>query len=275
MVGDINPLQAGNQMQSNKRAERTIKEEQSACVLRFAWVEVLQVRVQPASLSVRLAAAWRAAYASTTFACAKKPCVEVLRRPSPPSACVVDQSEICLSAYESSSSAAQSASQSWCVVLTCNTCFFRAPGFFPGDICVRGGFRKWHPGHSCLSRFLPSVFVFLFPYPDSIWMELNLEAGGWFWRSFRSIFGVLVRKCSPESLNLAKALRPVLWLSVFAHFACCKFDMCNQIKVAVYEDVFILCSFYKSIFNVMMSKCEQNNREKVCGSFFVHRHGLL
>lgn len=58
------------------------------------------------SLSLCLAAAWRAAHTSATFACAKKPCVEVPRRLSPPSACVVDQPAICLSAYESSSSTA-------------------------------------------------------------------------------------------------------------------------------------------------------------------------
>lgn len=64
--------------------------------------------------------------------------------------------------------------------------FFQAPGLFPRVISVQGGVRKWHTGHSCLSRFLPSVFIFLFPYSDSIWMELNLESGGCFWRLFQA-----------------------------------------------------------------------------------------
>ena len=82
--------------------------------------------------------------------------------------------------------------------------FFQPPGLFPGEISVQGGVRKWHAGHSCLSRFLPSMFVFLFPYPDSIWMELNLEPGGWFWRSF---LGVPVHKRSPERLKLGEGLK--------------------------------------------------------------------
>lgn len=108
----------------------------------------------------------------------------------------------------------QTESHTWYVVLTCNTCFFQTPGLFPGDISVQEGVRKWPTGHSCLSRFLPSVFVFLFPYSDSIWMELNLDSAGCFWRLFLSISGVPVHKPAPESLNLDQPLRPGLFSSI-------------------------------------------------------------
>lgn len=139
----------------------------------------------------------------------------------------------------------QSVPQAWYVVSICNTCSFQAPGLFPGDISVQGGVRKWHAGHSCLSRFLASMFVFLFPYSDSTWMEPNLDAGGWFWRSFGVFQEYLSTNVHLRSLSLGKAL----WPSVFVHFTCCKFDMnhsvtgfweerfvCNQIKVVVYEE---------------------------------------
>lgn len=72
----------------------------------------------------------------------------------------------------------QSVSQTWYFVSTCNTCPFQPPGLFPGDVSAQEGVRKWHAGHSCLSRFPPSMFAFLFPYSGSIWMEPNLESRG-------------------------------------------------------------------------------------------------
>lgn len=110
-----------------------------------------------------------------------------------------NQCAICLSAYESSPILGTDM-LFWRVTRG----FFQPAGLFPGEISVQGGVRKWHAGHSCLSRFLPSMFVFLFPYPDSIWMELNLEPGGWFWRSF---LGVPVHKRSPEGLKLGVRLK--------------------------------------------------------------------
>lgn len=47
--------------------------------------------------------------------------------------------------------------------------------------------------------------------------------------------------------------------------------MYNQIKVDVYEDVFLPCNFYKSVFNLGMVKCEQNkSREKVFGHIYYY-----
>lgn len=70
------------------------------------------MKVQPVSPSAWLQLGVPLTPTSNTFACAKKPCVEVLRHLSPPSACVVDQAAICLSAYESSFS--HSRRGSWC-----------------------------------------------------------------------------------------------------------------------------------------------------------------
>lgn len=112
------------------------------CVLRFWRAEVLQVKVQPVSPSAWLQLGVPLTPTSNTFACAKKPCVEVLRHLSPPSACVVDQAAICLSAYESSFSHSRRGSCCWCVVSVCKTCFFRRPGLFPGEIFAQGGVWK-------------------------------------------------------------------------------------------------------------------------------------
>lgn len=142
------------------------------------WVEVLQVRVQPGApplppLSLCLDAVWRATQIQLHICMCKK----ARRRLTPPSTCVVDAPAICLSASESSSPHRHSLSSSdltSCLFSTCNTSLF----FFPGSwvisrrhLCdLRDIFRTLH---SCLSRFLPSMFVFLFPYSHSIWMELN------------------------------------------------------------------------------------------------------
>lgn len=81
MFGEINPPHfPSNQIRSNKRAERRIKAGQSGCV--EVWLGGGPAGEGSARLSLSLAAAWRATHTSSTFACAKKPSVEVPRRSS-------------------------------------------------------------------------------------------------------------------------------------------------------------------------------------------------
>lgn len=190
--------QTVNQIRSNKRAERRIKAGQSGCV--EVWLGGGPAGEGSARLSLSL---WLQGGVPLTPAphlhVQKSPVLECRGVSSRRQRVWSNQCAICLSAYESSP-ILRTDMLFWRVTRG----FFQPAGLFPGEISVQGGVRKWHAGHSCLSRFLPSMFVFLFPYPDSIWMELNLEPGGWFWRSF---LGVPVHKRSPEGLKLGERLK--------------------------------------------------------------------
>lgn len=125
--------QTVNQIRSNKRAERRIKAGQSGCV--EVWLGGGPAGEGSARLSLSLAAAWRATHTSSTFACAKKPSVEVPRRLLPPPACVVEPvCDLFKCLWKLSHP------RDWYVVLTCNA------GLFPAcwvisrrDLCAGRG----------------------------------------------------------------------------------------------------------------------------------------
>lgn len=136
------------QWNETKERKREWKESRVEAYWGFAWVEVLQVR------SRILAAVWKTR-TNETFACAKKEkkstSLQHLR------------SSICLNAHEK-----LLFSTTWLLVTCCFLSLSLSEGscLCPGDMSAGGGgARKWDSGHSCPTRFLPSVFVFLFPYP--------------------------------------------------------------------------------------------------------------
>lgn len=157
------------------------------CVEVWWWVEVLQVRAPPVSAPIYLSGCGLACFSHQRHICMCKKalCWSAVASPSPPaSVCGRPVCNLfkCLWKLLVSSHRLNLTPDvlPWPAI----PAFSRLLGYFQ-ELSPQGGVRKWHTGHSCLSRFLPSMFVFLFPYSDSIWMELNLDSGGCFWRLFQ------------------------------------------------------------------------------------------
>lgn len=127
----------------------------------------------------------------------------------------------------------QSVSQTSCRIP--DFLFSLSPGscLSPGDA---GRGRTGRVSHSCVTRFLPSMFVLLFPYSRFIWIEPSLESGGCCWRSRQIFSGRHVSKHSPNSLNLGNVFK--IWFILDAvkwRNHCKRRFMCDQTKLNAFK----------------------------------------
>lgn len=137
MFGAINPPHFPSNCKPNTEQQKSGKENKSRaewmCWGLVGW-RSCRWGFSP-SLSLSLAAAWRATHTSSTFACAKKPSVEVPRRLLPPPACVVEPvCDLFKCLWKLSHP------RDWYVVLTCNAGLFPARWVISRrDLCAGRG----------------------------------------------------------------------------------------------------------------------------------------
>lgn len=137
---------------------------------------------------LRLAAVWHATHTNATFACAKEVvCWWGAVRPPLLGVCGHSGSDLFKCSWK---------------LLT--ACFLKSVSFSRLlFVCeTQGGLRGRCGSHSCVTRFLASMFALLFPYSGCIWIEPSLESGGWFWRSLKIFSGWGTCKHSHDILDV-------------------------------------------------------------------------
>lgn len=196
----------------------------------------------PARLRLHLAAVCCTTHTNATFACAKKPCVEVLHHPSQAfPVCVVDLFVICLSAPRGRP---RPVSRACFVVLIWNTCFFQAIALPAGDLCAGRGQKRTRRSQLSVTVSALSVcfyyFCILIPFGWS-----DFEARWLFLKVAPGIPGVTC----PQAFTWQPKFSPSWFLSYLLSLMspwgkfntkCLIFGqdrfICNQIIVSVYED---------------------------------------